>query len=256
LTPNKLSAALAYASDGWPVFWCKPGSKQPATSRGFKDATIDPERITRMWTACPDLNIAVPTGEPGPDVLDVDVREGGSGFAALGALKRAGLLAGARALVRTPSGGLHIHFTGTDQPCGRLPHQYLDFKSRGGYVLVPPSEVGGKPYELLDRRQGGSGRLDWMTVRQLLEPPRTQQRVLREDNGKHSVTRLVEWVARQNRPGYRHDPLKWAAFRLLEVGQLDDTVAAELVGASVRAGHDERDAWACVRSIQRKAVAR
>jgi hypothetical protein len=42
--------------------------------------------------------------------------------------------------------------------------------------------------------------------------------------------------------------------RLLEEGQLDDTVAAELVGASVSAGHDERDAWSCVRSIQRKAV--
>jgi Bifunctional DNA primase/polymerase, N-terminal len=256
LTSDKLSAALAYASSGWPVFWCKPGSKQPATSRGFKDATTDPERITRLWTACPDLNIAVPTGEPGPDVLDIDVRDGGSGYEALGQLKRAGLLAGARALIRTPSGGLHIHFVGTDQQCGRLPRQYLDFKSRGGYVLVPPSVVGGKPYELLDRRQGADSRLDWATVHLLLDPPVRQYRALREDDREHSVTRLIEWVARQDRPGHRHDPLKWAAFRLLEEGQLDDTVAAELVDASVRAGHDERDAWSCVRSIQRKAVAR
>ena len=248
-----LDAALRYAAAGWPVFPCKPGSKQPATSRGFKDGTTDPECITRLWTACPELNVAVPTGEPGPDVIDVDVREGGNGFGALGRLKRAGLLAGARALVRTPSGGLHIHFTGTDQACGRLPHQYLDFKSCGGYVLVPPSLVGGKPYELLDHR-AGDGRLDWAAVRRLLDPPR-QRNAPREDDGEHSVTRLVEWVARQNQRGRRHDPLKWAAFRLLEAGQLDDTVAAELVGASVRAGHAERDAWACVRSIQRKAVA-
>jgi Bifunctional DNA primase/polymerase, N-terminal len=250
-----MAAALAHASAGCPVFWCKPDCKQPATSRGFKDATTDPERITRTWTACPDLNPAVPTGAPGHDVLDVDVRQGGSGFEALGRLKRAGLPTGARALVRTPSGGMHIYFTGTDQACGRLPHHYLDFKSRGGYVLVPPSIVGGKPYELLDHRQGESGRLDWAVVRRLLDPPR-QLSTPREDDGEHSVTRLIEWVARQDRPGHRHDPLKWAAFRLLEEGQLDDAVAAELVGASVRAGHAERDAWACVRSIQRKAVAR
>jgi hypothetical protein len=250
-----MAAALAHASIGRSVFWCKPGSKQPATSRGFKDATTDPERITRMWTACPDLNPAVPTGAPGPDVLDVDVRQDGNGFEALGMLKRAGLLTGAHALVRTPSGGIHIYFTGTDQACGRLPHHYLDFKSRGGYVLVPPSVVGGKPYEMLDHRQEENGRLDWAMVRRLLDPPR-QSCARREDDGEQSATRLIEWVARQTQPGHRHDPLKWAAFRLLEAGQLDDTVAAELVGASVRAGHDERDAWSCVRSIQRKAVTR
>jgi Bifunctional DNA primase/polymerase, N-terminal len=249
---GKLRTALSYAEAGQPVFWCKPGSKQPATSRGFKDATTDLERITRMWTACPDLNPAIPTGEPGPDVLDVDVRDGGNGFAALGRLKRAGLLTGARALIRTPSGGLHIHFAGTDQQCGRLPRQYLDFKSRGGYVLVPPSVVCDKPYELLDHR-GGDGRLYWGSVRRLLEPATPHQRARREDTDG-SVARLVQWVARQNQPGDRHDPLKWAAFRLLEAGQLDDTAAAELVGASVRAGHAERDAWACVQSIQRKAV--
>ena len=251
---EKLRAALAHAAAGLPVFWCKPGSKQPATSRGFKDATSDAERITRVWTACPDLNPAVPTGAPGPDVLDVDVRADGNGFGALNRLKRAGLLAGARALVRTPSSGLHIYFAGTDQQCGRLPVHHLDFKSRGGYVLVPPSVVGGKPYELLDHRDGDA-RLDWATVRRLLDPPGQHRRVALEDDD-YNVVRLIDWVARQNRPGDRHDPLKWAAFRLLEQGQLDDAVAAELVSASVRAGHAERDAWSCVRSIQRKAVTR
>lgn len=253
MTSDKKAAALAHVFAGWPVFWCKPDSKQPATSRGFKDATTDPERITRIWTACPDLNPAVPTGAPGPDVLDVDIRQDGNGFEALARLKRAGLLNGARALVRTPSGGMHIYFTGTDQACGRLPHHYLDFKGRGGYILVPPSVVGGKLYELLDQRAGDT-RLDWTAVRRLLDPPRQILHAPHEDDGEHSAIRLIEWVARQNRPGDRHDPLKWAAFRLMEAGQLDDTVAAELVSASVKAGHDERDAWSCVRSIQRKAV--
>ena len=248
-----MRAALSYASAGQRVFWCKPGQQAAGDLHGFKDATTDLERITRIWTACPELNPAVPTGVPGPDVLDVDVREGGNGFAALGRLKRAELaLRGAQALVRTPFGGLHVHFAGTDQQCGRLPDHYVDFKSRGGYVLVPPSVVGGRPYELLERRDGDD-RLNWAAVRRLLDPPRHHRRGGHED-GDHNVTRLIEWVARQNRPGHRHDPLKWAAFRLLEAGQLGDTVAAELVGASVRAGHAERDAWACVRSIQRKAM--
>ena len=127
---EKLRAALAHAAAGLPVFWCKPGSKQPATSRGFKDATSDAERITRVWTACPDLNPAVPTGAPGPDVLDVDVRADGNGFGALNRLKRAGLLAGARALVRTPSSGLHIYFAGTDQQSGAC--RCITWTSRAG----------------------------------------------------------------------------------------------------------------------------
>jgi hypothetical protein len=122
-----LSAALAYASAGWPVFPCKPDSKEPDTSHGFKDATIDPRRIRAWWTAIPCRNPAIATGEPGPDVLDVDVREDGNGWEAFNRLKRAGLLGGARAIIRTRSGGLHVYFAGTAQSCGRLVRHHLDF---------------------------------------------------------------------------------------------------------------------------------
>jgi Bifunctional DNA primase/polymerase, N-terminal len=249
-----LCSALAYAAAGWPVHPCKPDSKEPDTPHGFKDATTDERRIRAWWSAVPGRNVAIVTGAPGPDVLDVDVKPDGDGWAAFNRLKGAGILSGARALVRTRSGGLHVYFAGTGQACGRLVRHHLDFKSVGGYVLAPPSVVGGSSYEVLDHRPGKSARLDWAAVRQLLEPIRRPRSAVREDDGEHSVTRLIEWVARQDQPHNRHDPLKWAAFRLLEEGRLDDTVAAELVGASVRAGHAERDAWSCVRSIQRKAV--
>ena len=75
-----LAGALAYARRGWPVFPCRPGRKEPDTAHGFKDATTDPERITAWWTAVPGRNVAIATGAPGPDVLDVDVRPGGSGY--------------------------------------------------------------------------------------------------------------------------------------------------------------------------------
>ena len=248
MTP--LSQALAYAAAGWPVFPCKPDQKAPDTAHGFKDATTDPAVIRAWWPPSSRRNVAIATGSPGPDVLDVDVKPDGSGFAAFNRLKQAGLLTGARALIRTPSGGLHAYYAGTSQPSGRLARSFLDFKAAGGYVLAPPSVVGGKPYELLDKRQA-SGRIDWQAVRRLLDAPKPRYQAPRDDG---DITGLIEWVARQNKQGNRHDPLKWAAFRLLEAGQLDDAAAAELVGASVRAGHNERDAWACVRSIQRKAA--
>ena len=75
--------ALAYAAIGWPVFPCRPGSKEPATRNGFHDATTDHAQIREWWRREPDRNVAIATGAPGPDVVDVDVREDGSGFAAL-----------------------------------------------------------------------------------------------------------------------------------------------------------------------------
>jgi len=43
---SALTYALGYARHGWPVFPCMPGSKEPATRHGFKDASTDPDRIT------------------------------------------------------------------------------------------------------------------------------------------------------------------------------------------------------------------
>jgi hypothetical protein len=128
----RLTAALRYAQADWPVFPCIPGEKAPATKHGFLDATTDPGKITWWWSRNPDHNVAIATGLPGPDVLDVDVREDGTGFAAFGRLHRDGLLDGASAYIRTPSGGLHAYFTGSEQGNGRLPRHHLDFRSKGG----------------------------------------------------------------------------------------------------------------------------
>lgn len=175
------------AIPGWPVFPCCPDQgrcpdapgkcrtcKAPLTVHGFKDASTDPAVIRGWWDRWPGANVAVATGAPGPDVLDVDVKPGGSGWAALNRLKRAGLLAGARMLVRTPRGGLHVYFAGTGQSCGSLPRHCLDFRSHGGYVIAPPSRVHGKAYEVLDCREAG-GRLDWAAVKRVLDPPRPRK---------------------------------------------------------------------------------
>jgi hypothetical protein len=153
----------------------------------------------------------------------VDVKPDGNGFSALGRLKRAGILAGAAALIRTRSGGLHIYFAGTTQGCHALPRHHLDFKARGGYVLAPPSVVGGKPYKLLDHR-AGTAAVDWPKVVAVLEPRRT------------SPCPSPRIAPCSSRPG----DLPPAVRRALEAPAPDRSAALHrLVGACVRAGLDE-----------------
>src|ERR1700758_2065689 len=176
MTNQTLRQALACASRGWPVFPCMYGRKVPLTRHGVRDATTDEQRITAWFGRHLDWNLAIATGAPGPDVLDVDDHgPAGNGYAAFARLSKAGLLDGAAAYVRTPSGGLHAYFTGTGQRNGHLPAHHLDFRSVGGYILVPPSQVGGKLYQLV-KAPGGRGSLDWAAVTQMLEPRKQPQR--------------------------------------------------------------------------------
>ena len=176
MTDATLRQALAYARHGWPVFPCLPGQKIPATQHGYLDATTDEQQITEWFGRGFTWNLAIATGAPGPDVLDIDQHgEAGNGYPAFARLQRAGLVDGAAAYVRTPAGGMHAYFTGTDQHNGRLPSHHLDFRSQGGYILAPPSQIDGKPYRLI-KKPGGHGGLDWAAVTRLLEPERHQQR--------------------------------------------------------------------------------
>ena len=252
---TELAAALKYAADGWPVFPCKPGSKEPATLHGFKDATTDPALITAWWTRMPTANVAIATGAPGPDVLDVDVKPDGDGFAAFNRLKRAGMLVGASVLVATRNGGLHAYFVGTGQPCGRLPKLHLDFKATGGYVLAPPSTVaadewatrGTGRYDLLDRRPA-AGRLDWSAVVGLLAPPSLTAWAPRGYTARaRSIGALADWVASQAE-GNRNQALYWAARRAMKDDESADL--APLVTAAVVAGLTEAEAERTVASAR------
>jgi Bifunctional DNA primase/polymerase, N-terminal len=216
-----LARALAYARRGWPVFPCRPGRKEPDTAHGFKDATTDPERITAWWTAVPSRNVAIATGAPGPDVLDVDVRPGGSGYQALHRLRDAGLLQTPITAVATPSGGMHLYYPGTQQTSGRLPDCHLDFKAAGGYVLAPPSAVAGRPYRPI-RYQPGRIRmtacvqLDWAGAVSFLDPRQPHLHPARPP-GHTDTGRLATWVARLPE-GNRNAGLFWAACRAAEAG--------------------------------------
>ena len=62
--PDALTqAAHWYATNGLPIFPCKPGSKTPATPHGFKDATTNLTQIRAWWDTTPTYNIGIPTGQ-------------------------------------------------------------------------------------------------------------------------------------------------------------------------------------------------
>ena len=89
MTGTRLRQALAYAARGWPVFPCQAGQKIPATAHGHLDATTDPEQITAWFSRNPNWNLAIATGAPGPDVLDVDDHgPAGNGYAAFARLSQ------------------------------------------------------------------------------------------------------------------------------------------------------------------------
>lgn len=244
--------ALAFAEASVRVFPCVPGEKRPLTARGYLDATTDPHQIRRWWTASPAANIATPTGRPGFDALDVDVRPDGSGWAALRLLQEAGLIDGWIRAVRTPSGGLHLHYPGTDQRNGSLRGQHVDFRGAGGYVLLPPSLIRtpeyARRYERVDSRDVPGRALDWAAITHLLAPTPSPRAA-----GQVSATRVLDpilplaaHVARQPE-GNRDNALFWAACRAAEAGVPDLT---PLVDAAVGAGLPERQARRTVRSAQ------
>ena len=244
-----LHLALTCARSGWPVFPCQPGRKTPATPHGYLDATTDPAQITDWFARHPDRNLAVATGAPGPDVLDIDFHgPAASGFPALARLRAAGLLKGASGQVRTPGDGLHVYFAGSGQRTGHLPACHVDFLAKGGYVLLPPSQVNGRPYQPVGRL-GGHGRLDWDAAARLLEPSRARQRpAVWQAAPAERLGLLARWVASQPE-GNRNAGLFWAANRALEASQAADL--SPLAAAARQAGLDEPEITVTLNNARR-----
>ncbi len=244
------------ASALWHGRWCGPvfpvvrDGQRPAVPHGFKSGSRDPVVIANwfegQYAGC---NIGLGTGCPGPDVLDVDVRPDGTGWPAFNRLKRAGLLAGASRLVRTPSGGGHLYFAGTMQGCGSLKAARLDLKSTGGYVLVPPSQIGGRRYEVIDQRPAPGAVLDWATCRALLCPPQPVPARGAFRHGPGTAKHLVKWLEGEIQ-GNRNNGLFWAACTALEAG--DEAVIAELADVALSAGLGEAEVFRTIGSAYKK----
>lgn len=133
--------ALEYARDGIKIFPCVPNAKLPACAGGFKAATADLAQVEAWWREMPDANIALVPEDAGWAVVDVE------GTAPPNWAQ--GNLIPKTYTVRTPRQGKHYYFAGSVPSTVRfLPD--VDTRGKSGYVLVAPSVVNGKAYEVID----------------------------------------------------------------------------------------------------------
>jgi len=256
--PGRLQQiAQSWADRGVAVLPVWPGGKTPLTRHGVHDATTSAETLRRWWTRWPDANVAIATGAPGPDVLDVDVRGDQSGWSALRRLREAGILPPGAPLAATPSGGVHLYFRGTSQRNGSLPDVHLDFRSTGGYVLVPPSRVTAETYSgryRWERVGAPTATLDWRAVTGLLRPPpptSATHRKVRSPPPGWDVHTLAAAVERTS-VGNRNNMLFWAMCTALRSGYEDLRPIAE---AGLRCGQTAREVQATWRSAVRSVNA-
>lgn len=139
-----VALALRWAARGFRVFPVKRRSKKPLVERFYEVATSDPAQIREMWGE-EYYNIGVATDDL--VVVDVDTKKGKAGFDSLLALD----LPLDTLTVRTPSGGMHLYFTGpsTANSAERL-GPGIDTRGYHGYVLAPGSslEIGDYVVEL------------------------------------------------------------------------------------------------------------
>ena len=127
--PDLLEAAVNYASEHKDILPLVPSGKAPATSSGYLDATSDTASVTRWWLSNARYNIGYALPED-IFVVDVDPRNGGEIPPNLP--KTLTCLTG--------GGGYHYyyHYRGNN-PLRKTIAPGVDIKTKGGYVLLPPS---------------------------------------------------------------------------------------------------------------------
>lgn len=144
------SIALWYAHRGMRVFPLTPGAKMPlARSHGVNDATTDPAMIARMFPRMmtPERNIGIATGDR-YDVIDIDTERGYTAF--IDMIQSDPSHAAWLEVVgvsQTPR-GLHLWVPAVPGAINDSGHA-IDYRGKGGYVVAPPSHVGGTVYRWL-----------------------------------------------------------------------------------------------------------
>ena len=194
-------------------------AKKPATPRGFKDGTCDPDALRELWKKHPRPLVGVPTGAiSGLDVLDIDTRHGGESWLA----EHKHRLPSTR-IHRTRSGDLHLlfqHQQGMRCSAGRMAAG-VDVRATGGYVIWwPAAEL---PVLSDMPLAAWPGRL----CARLLPRPRSQNRrvVVPDQLVLKSLVQLVAGAREGERIGLTY----WTACRAGEM------VASGLLAADVAA---------------------
>jgi hypothetical protein len=252
-------AAVQLAEAGVPVVPCVPGEKRPLTRHGFHEASVDLAQVEAWWHRWPAANIGIPTGTAsGVDVVDVDRKPDGNGFDAFGRARRAGLVDGWVAVVRTPSGGAHFYYPadpGRPQPSWQAAAARVDFRGTGGYVIVPPSAVttdhGPAGYSLTAGGDREPRPVDATALREFLDPrPEPVEHRARGPVRSEDAKRLADWVG-MRAEGERNRGLYWASCRLAEAGLSLPEMVDALAPAGEGVGLPPREVVTTIRSAYR-----
>lgn len=254
-------AATRIARSNLPIFPCVPDGKSPLSAHGFKDATTSLSRIARWAGRWPSANVAIATGGTGVDVVDVDARDNGSGFAELERARRAGLTEGWALVVRTPSGGLHLYFPARPERPQRswsVSEAHIDFRGNGGYVLAPPSTVSQKDGSSRAYEVVAVGRdprpIDALALKAFLRPAQARSpgvNLTPPGRSPRDAQRIAAWMARRPE-GSRNGSLFWAASRYLDQGLPEHEAQRVLISAALEAGLTHAEAVATIGSAYRR----
>lgn len=136
-----LQAALRFAEQKMSVFPCMPKGKKPATTNGYKDATLDVIKINEWWSDNPSANIGLPTGSVnGFFVIDID---GVEGEASLKKLEQE--FGDLPPTIENLTGGHGRHLLFKYPEDKKIPNSAsklgsaIDVRGDGGYIIAPPS---------------------------------------------------------------------------------------------------------------------
>lgn len=138
-------AALEYATvHGIAVHPLRPRMKEPASTRGFKDATLDAEEIERTWAQRPDMNVGGAMGQVSGGVccidLDVDASKGLDGREVLLDWEAEHGKLPDTATAITGRGGLHLFYRFGHAVKPSVNEELgVDVRGDGSYAMLAPS---------------------------------------------------------------------------------------------------------------------
>lgn len=230
-----ISAALAYARRGWPVFPCNPLNKRPLVEHGLHAATTDALRIRAWWSQWPKAMIGIPTGPAsGFWVLDIDTdrAKGKDGLASLAEHGHDLSDLTDTAVANTASGGYHcLYRFDPDRPVtnarGAL-RRHIDVRGSGGYIVAAGSaRADGNRYTWLNHPDENeiSDAPEWLLDLIFDNAAKVDGGGFDFNTAARAPKAPVERVAAIS-PGSWHENTRDLVARMVREGASDDTIAA------------------------------
>jgi hypothetical protein len=247
---NVVAQALALAAQGFPVFPVA-AAKRPTCPQGFKDASLEPREIRRLWRDHPAPLVGVPTGEPtGLFVLDIDSPRH---IEAAEWFERHSPYFPETRQQTTRSGGTHLffnHHPGLRNSAGRVARG-VDTRADGGYIIVwTPATWLINPRPLADLPV-------WLIKAATPPPPppvRQPDMALSARGAMRKVEGIVGAVATAQ-AGQRNALAFWGACRLAELAKQRILAEADAIAlgieAAIQAGLPHKEAQRTVTSAFR-----